>query len=205
MISFLGGAEVSLVGVVGLALLGIGFVVLSLSLVLIYKNYQKAKHIPGVWQFIDNAPCYIPILSPYHYMGCEYSLSKIVKEMGEKETGTFRVSTMFGNRIYIHDREMLKELHGQKMGLFPKPKEMYEITEIFGEHIVSAPDNDSWKKHHRTVSPAFSDSNLEYMAMETSDVVDSITNFKWDPIIEKEGSVGIDVNHLFTNLTLDVL
>lgn len=179
--------------------------VLFISLWMVYQNYSKAKHIPGVWQFIDNSPFYIPILAPYHYIGCEYWLSNYIKGRADTETNTFRISTMFGNRIYVSDREMLKELHGKKLSLFPKSSVVYEITEIFGQHLVSAPDSESWKKHHKVISPAFNSNNLEFMAKETSDVVDIITKYIWDPIIEKEGGVMVDTTNLFTNLTLDVL
>ena len=191
----------------------IGPILLALSLVLIgvialkiYKNIQKAKGIPGVWQVLDNSPCYIPILSPYFYMGSENHLIEVATKRGDPETGTLRITTMNLNRIFVSDREMLKDIHSRKLGFFPKSKTFLEPTEVFGGHIVSAPDTDSWKKHHNTISPAFSSNNLEYMSHVSSETVDTMAQCLWNPDIESKGEHVIDrVDKLFTNLTLDIL
>ena len=93
--------------------------VFAICLAMIYNNYQKVKHIPGTWQFCFS-PIRIPFFAPYLYISGDYELLQQFKQFADPETDTFRVSTMFGNRIFVSDKAMLKEMCVTKAGFFEK-------------------------------------------------------------------------------------
>ncbi|KAG2387190.1 hypothetical protein C9374_001522 [Naegleria lovaniensis] len=173
---------------------------------LVYQNYQKVQHIPGVWQLLPFGPFRIPFLSPYIYIGNQYDLCKVIEAHGDKETKTLRISTLFGNVVIVSDREMLKQVHSKQLHVLNKDPRL-KVTEIFGESLVSAPDTARWKKHHRVLSAAFTSGNLEFMCRVAVKTVDQLTRNKWDVCMSKSenGTMMLEPYQDFTNVTLDVL
>ncbi|KAF0975014.1 hypothetical protein FDP41_005767 [Naegleria fowleri] len=133
----------------------------------IYRNYSLVKHIPGSWQ-VAFAPFHIPLISPI----CNYSdvrgVLNCAKKIGDSENGIFRMSMVAQNMVWLMGADYIKQATvslGHNIG---KPQH-YEIFDIFGENIVSAKNTESWKKHHKACSPAFSTRNLEYVVQVSND------------------------------------
>lgn len=182
---------------------------LSASCLLFYflfQNYKKVQHIPRVFQLLPFAPFRLPLLAPYIYIGNQFDLLNVIEKHSDPETKTFRISTLVGNVVYVSDRDMMKEVHSKKLHVLNKDPRLKAI-EIFGESLVSAPDTECWKKHHRVLSMVFSSGNLEYMCQVAVKTVDQLTRTKWEPCMNQneKGTMMLEAHNDFTNVTLDVL
>ena len=154
------------------------FMILLFIGVKIYKNAQQMSNIPGLWQVVAS-PIKIPLISPYLYMSCERKLLEWVEKFGDSKSKTMRISHMFGNTVVVQDRAMLKELLLTKANCFEKPRNVYDSFTVFGENILSAPNQERWKKHHNICYTAFSSKNLEYVAKIATESVDLLISQKW--------------------------
>ncbi|KAG2392563.1 hypothetical protein C9374_011288 [Naegleria lovaniensis] len=133
----------------------------------IYRNYSLVKHIPGSWQ-VAFAPIHIPLISPICNFSNVRGVLNCAKKIGDSENGIFRMSMASQNIVWLMGSDYIKQATvswGHNIG---KPQH-YEIFDIFGENIVSAKNTESWKKHHRACSPAFSTRNLEYVVQVAND------------------------------------
>ena len=164
----------------------------------VYSQANKLKMIPGVSQYFFS-PFYIPFFAPYAYMGNSKHVPEFIEKYGDKNK-TFRLSFIDRSALWISDPKLLKEFFITKATHFDKPKFVYEMMNIFGENILTAMNNDTWKKHFRICSPAFVPKNLEYtcrVATKTCDLM-----FKnWNRKIEKNGNMQLTVGD-YSDITL---
>ncbi|EFC38485.1 predicted protein [Naegleria gruberi] len=141
----------------------------------VYKNVKLVKHIPGYWQIIYT-PFHIPLIANY----CNFTTADKVRELSFQFGGEgkiFRLSMCNQNMIWLLDRDLIKQVNITKANTFDKPNYVYQAFRIYGENLLSAPNHEIWKKHHRIVSPAFSAKNLE--------LVCQISNQASDMLIER--------------------
>ncbi|KAL9653414.1 hypothetical protein ABK040_002050 [Willaertia magna] len=172
---------------------------------LIYKNYLKLKHIPGTWQ-VAFTPFKIPIISNHVYLGDQQTRDSLAQKYGDPETGTLRLTVYYGNSVSFSDPKLLKEIFTSKGSYFDKPWFVYEGFNIFGVNILSALDNETWKKHHKVCAPAFSIKNLEHVCETAVNSMDLLIERKWKVELKNKKEEGflMDLGD-YSDVTLDVL
>ena len=114
-----------------------------------------------------------------------------------------RMTMMSKTTVHVSDHNMLREMLVTKAANFQKPKEAYETLNIFGESILTALNQESWKKHHKICSPGFSPRNLNYMckvAVQTCDLMFE----RWNKQLESEKEMVLNVGN-YSDITLDIL
>ena len=168
----------------------------------VYKSYLKVKDIPGCWQYFFS-PVKIPFFAPYFYMGNTEETIKLVKQFGDKETKIVRISMVDRNTIFIVHPDMLKEYFLTKANTFEKPEFVYQMFNVYGENILSALNTESWKKHFRVCSPAFSSKNLEYMCKVATQSSELLFQ-RWDKGIKENKPFILPLGN-FSDVTLDIL
>ncbi|KAG2377810.1 hypothetical protein C9374_008895 [Naegleria lovaniensis] len=186
---------------------GIAILVILLSIFVvatykIYKSYLKVKHIPGCWQYFFS-PVKIPFFAPYFYMGNNLDTIRLVKQFGDKESKVVRVSMVDRNTVFIVNPEMLKEYFLTKGNSFEKPEFVYQMFNVYGENILSALNTESWKKHFRVCSPAFSSKNLEYMCKVATQSSELLFQ-RWNKGIKENSPFILPLGN-FSDVTLDIL
>ena len=82
-------------------------------------------------------------------MGSIANIADLAEKYGDKETKTFRLAMADRPYIFVSDKDMLKEIMVTKSNYFEKPKEGYEPLNIWGESILTALNNETWKKHFK--------------------------------------------------------
>ncbi|KAL9655480.1 hypothetical protein ABK040_011873 [Willaertia magna] len=191
----------------------IGTIIIATILLItfiLFKNYLKWKHIPGIWQ-ITVAPFRIPLLAPHLFVGDQQYRETVIRKYGDPETNTLRVITCHGGGILFSDPKLLKEIYITKGSFFDKPMIEYEAFNIFGVNILSALDNETWKKHHKVCAPAFSIKNLEHVCETAVKSMDLLMERKWKVQLEKKsikvkGKEGFELDlGDYSDVTLDVL
>lgn len=63
-------------------------------------------------------------------------------------------------KLCISDMEMVKEVLGDKAGLFPKMKVPPSIVALLGNGLVLV-EGDDWLRHRRVLNPAFAIDKLK--------------------------------------------
>jgi len=173
-----------------LCLIGFVLVLYLTSKLILFRNYQRVKCIPGFTTFF---------YSPFY--GNEHDMKQLLEKYGDPETKTMRMSMINGNDVLISDPAMLKE-YFLKPNSFCKSN-IHNMFNVFGENILSALNTQAWKRHHKVCAPAFSSTNLEYMcsvAVNSSELLFE----KWDSSIKKDGTYLLEEED-FSNVTVDVI
>ncbi|KAL9654311.1 hypothetical protein ABK040_010342 [Willaertia magna] len=170
----------------------------------IYKQYLKLKDIQGVFQ-VAFTPFRIPIIAPHIYLGDQNVKDNLIQKYGDKETGSIRCSVYYTNSISFSDPKLMKEIFTSKGSFFDKPMATYEGFNIFGANILSALDNETWKKHHKVCAPAFSIKNLEHVCEMAVKSTDLLIERKWDLKLDNQ-EIGFELDlGDYSDVTLDVL
>ncbi|EFC42580.1 predicted protein [Naegleria gruberi] len=159
------------------------------------------KHVPGAWQLLSFSFFYIPFLSPYSYIGSYNNLVKAVEKYGDPITKTFRLTTSKSNSVWISDPKLLKEYFIAKAHNFEKPN--YNVAAFFGENILSAQNNESWKKHFKVCNPAFGPKNLKYLCKVAVESCNSMFEM-WDRRCDGTNNCILEHDD-YPNLSLQIL
>ncbi|KAL9658446.1 hypothetical protein ABK040_005989 [Willaertia magna] len=163
------------------------------------------KDIPGVIQPLESV-VQIPILSPYFFIGSFVETFNLANTIGEKETKTFRITFPDRNYLFICDKNLLKEYFVTKGHDFTKPKHDYDLMNVFGKNILTALNDEEWKRHHNVCYHAVDNNSLEYMCKVAVESTDLLFSKKWDIILNENNNKGfeLDVSD-YTDVTLDIL
>ncbi|TFK27616.1 cytochrome P450 [Coprinopsis marcescibilis] len=78
----------------------------------------------------------------------------------------------------LADADVVREVTASSRGRFVKPVEIYERTEIYGPHIISA-EGEQWKKYKKLVSPAFTERNNRLVFKETVNILSELFEDVW--------------------------
>ena len=88
---------------------------------------------------------------------------------------TFMVVTPERNVIFTADADVISQLTTRRND-FPKPLELYESLQIYGNNVVTS-EGQLWRHHRKITSPPFSEKNNHLVFAETlaqcQDMVDS--------------------------------
>ncbi|EFC38409.1 predicted protein [Naegleria gruberi] len=164
----------------------------------LYKQYSKVSNIPGVFQLLELSPFRIPLLSPYYYFGSVKEIENVVDSYSNDETKTARIVTKDAPIVLISDPKLFKEFFILKANCYEKPD--FKFITMFGENIVSAVNNERWKRHFKVCSPAFSPQNLIYVCQVACQSAELLFE-RWS----KDESGVMLSNDDFSDITLDVL
>ncbi|KAL9642911.1 hypothetical protein ABK040_010605 [Willaertia magna] len=169
---------------------------------LIIKNiYFKDLKIPFVgFQFLFS-PFKLPFIAQHIYYGNFKHLLNLSNKFGK----IFKISFPFCNVICISDKYILKELF-KNNNFYCKPLHYYYPYTLFAENILSAPNMEIWKRHHKVCVPAFSSKNLEFTCKQTVLSMDLLFS-QWDSCQVDDNTKNGNVLNLndFALVTLDVL
>ncbi|KAG2374401.1 hypothetical protein C9374_010971 [Naegleria lovaniensis] len=168
----------------------------------VFHHANQLKEIPGTWQFLFS-PIRIPFFAPYFYLNSAFQMQKVIEKFGDPETKTFRLSLPDMNIVFVSDKNMLKEMMVSKSNIFEKPKENYELLNVFGESIVTCLNNETWKKHFKVCSPGFSPVNLRFMCKVAVNSCDLLLE-QWEKQLQGKKEFMLQPE-TYSDVTLDIL
>ncbi|KAH8647610.1 putative cytochrome P450 [Tricladium varicosporioides] len=129
------------------------------------------SHENLLWMIVDRK-IFIPLFSRvpfgsgsftrYNWRGWEFrDKGRSHQEMGD----TFVLVTPGRNFVYIRNAQTMADIFQRRLD-FPRPLELYELTNIFGENI-STVDGAQWQRHRKILASCFTEKNNEMVWAET--------------------------------------
>lgn len=111
--------------------------------------------------------------------------------------------TASGCTAHVNDAALFHEVCKKKQAYFPKAVELYDVLRIFGENIVTTA-GETWKRHRRCASAAFSELNNQLVFETTVATIKSMFE-SWDQMKDDNGQREVCVLADATQLTLAII
>ena len=112
-----------------------------------------------------------------------------------------RVKSIVGDLIFVNDPALVKHVLVDKPASYPKAEmELRLFTALFGQGLVGI-DGELWRKHRRTMAPAFAPSSVASYAPAMTGCAEAFLS-GWDHL--PEGSV-VDIAEAMSELTLSII
>ncbi|KAL0484908.1 cytochrome P450 [Acrasis kona] len=168
----------------------------------VWKEYQKYKHIPGLFSILPGLPIKIPILSPYGFIHAYDEGPDLIRQ--NSVNGIMKLQRGKRAVVIVSAAELIKEVTIKNHKDFPKPSEVFKILDLYGPNIVSTND-DVWKNHRAIADPAFAEKHMHFLVSDT--VKSTKLLFKrWnDEGLSKNGRLTTSPDKDMTDVTLDVI
>jgi len=184
-------------------------IVLGLLGLVLFWQYQKKVgilgHIPGHKQLIHHHSMLTAVLprsiAPLKGREVFKDFAKLFAK--HDWPPLISVASLHRQQIVVGNADVVRDSMVKKK--LPKPTFLYTVLKYFGENIVTADDDGTWKIHRRLLNPAFSDTNLQFVSKITAKNVEKMFH-KWDAMAtgDKKESV-VQVEEDMIELALSVI
>lgn len=116
-------------------------------------------------------------LLPYRPKDLFASIHDVFKRTGARTIGFASTNYL---EVFLMDEEAVREIMIRQSDNFPKIYDDYHILRLWGENIVTEPDQGSgWKKHRALCTPAFATNNQRLVARVTVENTNMLFD-KWE-------------------------